>query len=304
MTTMLIPLKKLFGNFIIIILAILIEAFPFIVFGALIAGIIEEFVPSSKIIKVVPKKVLPATIIGSMIGFVVPMCECGSVVIVRRLLMKGMPVSSAITYMISGPIVNPITLISTSVAYSWYPKMTLYRALIGMSIAIVTGLIIDRFKGNNVLKRQESAELQLIKIEKRDFSVRLRHALNHAMDDFIMIFSMLLIGATVTAIFKAFSPADFFLFFKTESWIGVPSAAFLAFLLSLCSEADAFIASALNGILDIPSQIAFLTLGPMLDLKLIIMYKRVFSKKVFFLFCSIPALLVISIGLLLQKGGL
>lgn len=294
----------MFDNFIIIILAILIEAFPFVVFGALLSGIVEEFIPSSVVTKLMPKRLLPAVIIGSVMGAALPMCECGSVLIVRRLLKKGMPTASAITYMLAGPIVNPITLTSTYVAYSWYPQMTLYRAGIGIAVAVLTGLIIYKFQRDSILQKQDSLELQLVRPEKPTASIRLKHALTHAMDDFIMIFSMLLLGATVTALFKAFSPAEVFMFFKSQQWLGVPVFAGLAFLLSLCSEADAFIASALNGIFDIPSQLAFLTLGPMLDLKLIMMYKKVFQKKVFYLLCTVPPVSIILICLMLQRGGM
>jgi uncharacterized membrane protein YraQ (UPF0718 family) len=292
----------MFDNFIIIILAILIEAFPFVVFGALLSGVVEEFVPSSIITRIMPKGLLPSVIIGSVMGAAIPMCECGSVLIIRRLLKKGFPKVAAITYMLAGPIVNPITLTSTYVAYSWYPQMTLYRAILGIIVAILTGLIINMFRGDNILQKQDIIELKLMRHEEPSLTVRLKNAITHAMDDFIMIFSMLLLGATVTAIFKAFSPAEVFLFFKSQQWISVPAFAVLAFLLSLCSEADAFIASALNGIFDIPSQLAFLTLGPMLDLKLIMMYKKVFQKKVFYLLCTIPPLSIILICLMFQRG--
>lgn len=291
-------------NFVVILLAILIEAFPFVVFGALLSGIVEEFIPSSTVTKLMPKRFLPAVAIGSVMGAFLPMCECGSVLIVRRLLKKGMPSASAITYMLSGPIVNPITLISTYVAYSWYPQMTLYRVFLAITVAVLTGLIIYRFQRGDILQGHDRIELQLVRPENPPLPTRLKHAITHAMDDFIMIFSMLLLGATVTALFKAFSPADVFMFFKSEKWISVPVSGVLAFLLSLCSEADAFIASALNGIFDLPSQLAFLTLGPMLDLKLITMYKKVFQKKVFLMLCAIPTVSIILICLILQRGGM
>jgi uncharacterized membrane protein YraQ (UPF0718 family) len=132
-------------------------------------------------------------------------------------------------------------------------------------------------------------------------SEKIKHAMSHVMDDFIMIFSLLLLGATAAALFKAFAPSDVFVFFKKEGWLGVPVFAGLAVLLSLCSEADAFIASALNGVFDLPSQLAFLTLGPMLDLKLFVMYKKVFEKKAFLILCTIPPLFIISVCLLIRS---
>ena len=288
-------------NFTIIILAILIEAFPFVVFGALISGIVEEFVPSSAVTRLMPKKLLPSVAVGSLIGALLPMCECGSVLIVRRLIKKGMPSASAITYMLAGPIINPITLASTFAAYSWHPQMVLWRAGIGIAIAAIAGLIIHWSQGNDIIRKGKGIGVQVIKPQVHAFPERIKHALTHAMDDFIMIFSLLLLGATATALFKTFSPAEVFIFFRENEWLGVPVSAALAFLLSLCSEADAFIASALNGVFNMPSQIAFLTLGPMLDLKLIMMYKQVFQKRVFFILCLMPPLFIILICFMLQR---
>ncbi len=287
-------------NFIIIVLAILIEAFPFVVFGALISGIVEEFVPSSLVTRLMPQKVLPSVIAGSFMGALVPMCECGSVLIVRRLIMKGVPSATAITYMLAGPIVNPITLASTYTAYSWHPQMVLWRSGLGIMIAAITGIIIYKTRGNNIVQKGKGFGIQIVKPKVSSFSERIKHALTHAMNDFIMIFSLLLLGATVTALFKAFAPSEIFIFFKRETWIGVPVFAALAFIFSLCSEADAFIASALNGVFDLPSQLAFLTLGPMFDLKLIMMYKRVFQKETFISLCVIPSLLIVLSCIILQ----
>jgi uncharacterized membrane protein YraQ (UPF0718 family) len=51
----------------------------------------------------------------------------------------------------------------------------------------------------------------------------------------------------------------------------------LALLLSLCSEADAFVAASFRTTLPLTAQMAFMVLGPMLDLKLVAMYFRVFK---------------------------
>ena len=52
----------------------------------------------------------------------------------------------------------------------------------------------------------------------------------------------------------------------------------LAFLVTLCSEADAFVAFTFTQLGPAP-KLAFLVLGPMLDLKLCLMYTRVFRPR-------------------------
>src|SRR5580658_10602851 len=98
--------------------SVLWEAMPFIVLGALIAGILEEFFPQQWITRLLPKAVLPSVMIGAVLGLIFPMCECGVVVVMRRLLRKGVPLSSCIAYMLAGPIINGVVIGSTWVAFA------------------------------------------------------------------------------------------------------------------------------------------------------------------------------------------
>ena len=73
-------------EFILTFTSILYEAMPFIVLGAVVAGVLEEFLPQQLLTRLLPKRVLPAVMIGGVLGLVFPMCECGIVVVMRRLL--------------------------------------------------------------------------------------------------------------------------------------------------------------------------------------------------------------------------
>jgi uncharacterized protein len=288
------------NNFIIILLSILLEALPFILLGALLSGLIEVFVKDSLISRISSLKPVFAVFVGSLMGVCLPMCECGSVLIVRRLIKKGVPPSAAIAYMLSAPIINPITLLSTYAAYGWFKQMVFWRAGLGAAVAILIGLIMRWDLKDTVLKESSGYELNIVRMEEHSFSKKLGHALAHASDDFIGIFSMLLLGATAAALFKAFSPPSVLGFFQSSGWTGIPLFSGLAVLLSVCSESDAFIASAMNNVFDIPSQLAFLTLGPMLDLKLLVMYRKVFTGRIFFMLCSVPPIAIMTACVLLR----
>src|SRR5215213_3576990 len=104
-------------DFIVLFSSVLWEAMPFIVLGAVIAGVLEEYLPQQLITRVLPRKVLPAVMVGGLLGLIFPMCECGIVVVMRRLLRKGLPLSCCIAYMLAGPILNPVVLFSTAIAF-------------------------------------------------------------------------------------------------------------------------------------------------------------------------------------------
>ena len=144
-------------DFILTFSSILWEALPFIVLGAVVAGILEELLPQQLITRILPKQVLPAVVIGALLGLAFPMCECGIVVVMRRLLRKGLPLSCCIAYMLAGPIINAIVIFSTWVAFYPHgiaPEVVALRVGLGFLVAVATGLVVQvqyRKYGNALL---------------------------------------------------------------------------------------------------------------------------------------------------------
>ena len=66
----------------------------------------------------------------------------------------------------------------------------------------------------------------------------------------------------------------------------------LAFFLSLCSEADAFIGASFRNLFPAPSILAFLVYGPMIDLKNMIMLLSVFRAKFVFILLFLITMIV------------
>src|SRR5207247_2436275 len=145
------------------------EAMPFIVLGAVIAGVLEEVVPQQLIARVVPKNKYLAIAMSALLGLIFPMCECGIVPVMRRLLRKGLPLSCCTAYLLAGPIINPVVILSTWVAFQVTdnkttmqafaagrgPMIVVLRVLGGFLIAVITSLIVHRLHqthGNDLLK--------------------------------------------------------------------------------------------------------------------------------------------------------
>ena len=124
----------------------------------LIAGILEEVVPQQAIASIVPKNRLLAVAMGALLGLVFPMCECGIVPVMRRLLRKGLPLGTCVAYMMAGPIINIVVIGSTVVAFRYHgqvgPYITTFRVGLGFVVAVVTGLLVQilyRKYGDNLL---------------------------------------------------------------------------------------------------------------------------------------------------------
>jgi uncharacterized protein len=149
-------------DFSVSFLSILFEGVPFMFIGTLLSGIIDAFVPSETMEKILPRNQIAAIALSGLLGAVFPMCECGVVPVIRRLIRKGLPISCALTYLLAAPIVNPIVALSTFAAFrGQHPGMvTLMRLLLGFGVACVCGLIVHRIPSRALLNRPMLASLR------------------------------------------------------------------------------------------------------------------------------------------------
>jgi uncharacterized protein len=100
-------------------LGIFIEAVSFLLLGSLISGLIAVFLSDEGLSRIIPRNPILATLTGSMLGFIFPVCECGVVPVTRRLFRKGLPVSVGVTFLLAAPVMNPIVFASTYAAFGW-----------------------------------------------------------------------------------------------------------------------------------------------------------------------------------------
>ncbi len=138
------------ASFSLSFLSVLFESVPFLLLGALISGLIEVFVPARWMTQLLPRRAGVAVAVSGLLGVVFPMCECGVVPVIRRLMKKGLPVSCAVTYLLASPVVNPIVAVSTFAAFRggtpgpWI--VTVYRLIFSYGIAVLVGLVVTRLK--------------------------------------------------------------------------------------------------------------------------------------------------------------
>ncbi len=262
-----------------IFLSILIEAFPFVLIGGLIAGFIQIFITEEHIQKWIPKNKFIAIIMSCVIGALFPACECGIVFIVRRLVQKGVPIYAAMGFMLTGPLINPIVTLSTYMAFGNSFKIAALRMGIGFLVALVVTLLVSWIYKEQQLKDSTNYSAHTSQVSREPISKRLWSMLIHSIDDFFDMVKFLIIGAFLAAAVQTFLPAKALL----ETGSGIISSLLimmgLAFILSLCSEADAFIGASFSNLFPLSSILGFLILGPMMDLKNMLMMLSVFRFK-------------------------
>ena len=273
---------RLLGDFSITFLAILLEALPFMLVGSLAGGLIEVFMPSDLFDRLLKGKKHLAVFLGAGLGVIFPVCECAVIPVVRRLLGKGVPFSAAIAYLLGGPIVNPVVAASTATAYRFDWTMVGARLGFGYLIAVTVAFLMGRlFPHNQGLKMLPVPMVapDSTAAKTPSLRVRLRQVVRHGGDDFFEVGKFLIIGSFIAALLRATVPVSIFEALSAGPLTAIAVMMIAAVCLNLCSEADAFIAAGFRNILPESAQLAFMVLGPMLDIKLLLMYLPVFRKK-------------------------
>jgi len=270
----------------IIFVSIVLEALPFMLLGTLIGGFIEVFISREKITRWLPEGRWWTVFVGAGIGIIFPVCECAIVPVVRRLLHKGVPLSAAIAFLLGGPIVNPIVAASTAIAYFADWSVVARRMIFGYLIAVVIGLLMGLlFTRAKAVRGEVFTTLFHGKAESTGnhgkspvLGEKVVLAVSHAAGDFFDIGRFLIIGAFIAALLQTLVPRQVFAAAVSTPALSILLMMIMAVVLNLCSEADAFVAASFrSGPVPLSAQLAFMILGPMLDIKLILMYLKVFQ---------------------------
>ena len=286
-------------TFTIIFTAIVVEALPFVLLGAFASAAIEVYVSDDalgRITKLPPALQLPAAALG---GFAFPVCECGSVPVARRLMRRGMHPSAGIAFMLASPIFNPIVLLATWVAYSprgFGAQMVLGRASLGLVVALIAGWAL----GNEGIEKLLRGAAPVVGSHQHATrSDRLGSFVSHLTGDFFFMGKFLILGAALSAGFQTLLPQSLVSGVARTAVIGTLALMAIAYVSSLCSEADAFVAVSFTQF-NLGSQLAFLVFGPILDFKLTFLYGAAFQKRFIATLAVVVVPLVVAGGLFFE----
>lgn len=315
--------------------AIVLEAFPYLLLGALLAGLIEWVLPADFLPRFARRLGpfgLPATI---ALAPLTPVCECGVVPIARSLLAKGLPLPHTVAYLLAAPIMNPTVILTTWLAFQdWhYPVFRIVGAVL---VACAVGALVAKLGPGRVLLAHLIPEpamptfgrllkgttaggnrvllprtgLHAVRIASRvppkgSLRQRLSRLSTQVLDHFLDMAGYFLVGVFIAAAMKTFLGTHLDAL-GTGTVSGPFTMMVTAFVLSLCAEADAFVAAGFSEF-SLPAKIAFLVFGPMFDIKLLLMYRQVFRGRfIIILAVSLIALVqlyALAIGLMTATGA-
>lgn len=273
--------RESIGDFATIFISIILEAVPFILIGSFISAIIQIYVSEETITKLIPTGSVLAYFEAALAGLLFPVCECAIIPITRRLIKKGLPTGVGVTFMLAVPIINPVVIMSTY--YAFYDKqgMVLLRTFGGFAAAIIIGMIVNIFQGNKDLLLNSSESDSYCSCGCNSYfgeQNKIKAVLEHTNREFLDITRYLIFGAFISSVFQVMTSNGSFKFISSNKILVIIFMMFLAFLLSLCSEADAFVGRTFLSQYSVSGVVAFLILGPMLDIKNLIILSGTFKK--------------------------
>ncbi|MDA9470033.1 permease [Enterococcus sp. 5H] len=283
-----------------IFLSIVIEALPFVMLGCVISGALHVFLTPERVKKLLPKNKFLSILVGSFLGFFFPSCECGIVPIVHQFVKKDVPTYTAFAFMITAPIINPIVLFSTYIAFSNSIKFVIWRVLGSLIVALVVGVWLAYINKESILRQSLSEEISCT-IEsnehqhdhkKEGFWQKCWSVLTHGIDEFFDTGRYLIFGSLLASAMQTYLPTGAMLQLGNTKILAILVMLILAATLSLCSEADAFIGSSLLSLFGSGPVIGFLVFGPMVDIKNLLMMKRYFKTSFMLKFVGIVTVVV------------
>lgn len=249
---------------------VFVQALPFLAFGVVISGLVATFVTPEVVARWLPRRTAPAVLAAGIGGAALPGCECASVPVARRLYGDDGRGAAALTFMLSAPAINPVVLVSTAVAFPGHPAMVVARCAASLLTAVIMGLLWSRWGRPGWITRRPPTV-------SAPWSARTTVFVEAARHDFLQAAAYLVLGALAAALLHVLVPAWVYDHLAGQLLLGILTMAVLAVVLSLCSEADAFVAASLS-MLPLVPRLVFLVVGPAVDLKLFAMQAGMFGR--------------------------
>lgn len=258
-------------------ISVLIESLPFVALGVVLSIVVQVWIPPGVIERWMPQRAWARRAVLSLLGMFIPVCECGNVPFARGLLMRGFSVSDTMTFLIAAPIVNPIVIITTNAAFGFSDGILIARLLGGYAIANLIGWLYSKYPDPDALLTERFlATCDLITHEPGN---RWRRTLAQFVIELRAVMPALVIGSALAGAVQVLVPRDALLAIGSNPALSIVAMMALAMVVSICSNVDAFFALSFASTFTPGSIVAFLLVGPLVDVKMLALLRTTFTTK-------------------------
>lgn len=212
--------------------------------------------------------------------------------------------------MMAAPVVNPVVIASTLYAFQGDVSVVFYRILLVVVPAAALGMALGNLPAHLVLRHNTLPMDHGCEEHNHGYGCgcssvqdsRLKAVFFHTAAEFLSMSRFLILGVVAASAFKIFLPPEVLSYFADNALLAIAGLMTLAILLSVCSEADAFVAASLVGF-PMASKVAFMAIGPMVDLKLMPIFLAVFNRRIAIALIVVPVLTVYVLACFIPGGA-
>lgn len=267
-------------------LSLLFQILPFLLFAALVSSFIQLWVGDQLLDKWLGKRVWRAAPFALLAGFVLPVCDCGLVPIVTRLVRKGTPWSVAALFYVSATVANPLVIASTFFAFPNQPQIYLWRLGIAWGVGLILAILLSflpkriRSQGEQSVQELVCASGYLGVFRGSRIRQQIQAVLRHAAAEFLTLSRYVIVGAALSALVHTLLPPA-----RWAAWVNqplkiLPLLLLALFFLSVCASSNAFLARSFATLLPVPGILLYLVFSPLLDVKNLFMLRSGFGLRV------------------------
>jgi uncharacterized membrane protein YraQ (UPF0718 family) len=273
-----------------------LQSLPFVLVGVFASAIVQQALRDEIVARWLPRRHLPAVLVSSLFGLVAPVCDCGAIPLGRRLMAKGLPAFAGVSFVLAAPVVNPISIFSTAVAFQGNVGVVALRVGMTLSVAVLIGLLAGQ-----LVRRGADPPVET----KSAVDFRIVAVADQATVEYFEIIFFIVLGALFTAASQTLVPRTDLAALGAQRAGSVLILMPVATVLSICSEADAFVARAFAGSFSLGAVMAFMTIGQIVDLRNGLLLWRTLGGRLMLLVVLIAYPLVFAEGVLLNRvvGG-
>lgn len=293
------PLPDAAQDLITLATSVIIESLPFIVLGIALSILVQVWIPEDWLLRILPRNQWGRRAVISLFGMFLPVCECGNVPLARGLVRKGFTVPESMVFLLAAPILNPVTILTTHAAFGFDDGILVARLLGGFLIANVLGWLFSQHpEPESLLTERFAAECRV------DDAAAPRTRGAQTLDLFVretsILMPALVIGAVVAGAIQVAVPRDVLVALGSDPLFSVLAMMVLAFVISVCSNVDAFFILPFASTFLPGSIVTFLVFGPIIDIKMLALMRTTYSTRTLVQLTAVVGLLSAALGLVVN----
>jgi uncharacterized membrane protein YraQ (UPF0718 family) len=290
-------LPNIARDFLTLSISVVIESLPFVFLGIILSIVVQIWLPDSLMRRILPQRPVLRRAVMSLLGVLLPVCECGNVPLTRGMMVKGLTVAESMTFLLAAPILNPVTIITTYQAFGWENGILAARIIGGFLIANLVGWLFSRHPRPEELLTTSFEASCRVGHDHASHTPKVQRSITSFATEVGAMLPALFIGSAIAGLIQVGVSRDVLLTLGSNPVWSVLALMALAFVIAICSNVDAFFILSFGSTFMPGAIVAFLVFGAMVDVKMLALLRTTFTSATLVRLTALVALAALTLGL-------